>query len=109
MIIRVEGVSIELTSEQMALIEANRKERAKCRNSFKKMLRFFGFKAMKDSPGSYWNEEYKWYADIQDRGPYFTVWMTGEGLKNSGAPPGGWIYEEPEDIENAILKFLAGL
>ena len=100
----VDGVYIELTKEQSDLIDEHAQKRKRFRNSFTKMLRFFGFKKIRGID-SYIHVTQNWFADIHDRGSYHTCWMVGEGLKCSKLFPGGWVYESPEEIETELLKY----
>lgn len=109
----VEGVAIELTPEQVSQIEKVRQERKECRDSFEKMLLHFKFKKI-SKPSTDAHESvmfshcyYNWYAEIHyGCGTYYYVWMTGNGLKNSKQVPGGWTYDEPEEIEREIVRAL---
>lgn len=104
--ILIEGVRINLTPDQVSMIQSERKKRALCYDSFKKMLFHFGFKPSteKMATNCYWHEIYQWHAEILDRdGGY--VWMIDKGLK-SGSFPVGWIYWTPADIEEEITRFL---
>lgn len=103
----IEGVRIELTESQLARIEEKRKEREACRDSFVKMLKFFEFEEMPDLPNCFIHKIYNWYAEYLE-GNCGYVWITGEKLKTS-AFPGGWIYWEPEEVEEALLKALEEL
>lgn len=105
MTIVVEGVRIELTTEQISLILKERKRRERCRGSFKRMLSNLGFKPCKDLPGSFEHKVMPWYAEIVNHEGYSNVWMVGGDLKSAGFP-GGWIYHSPTEIETEVLKVL---
>ena len=96
----VEGIRISLTESQISIIEAEKRKREMCLNSFRKILLHFGFKETKESlaDGSpsnqcwFENKSYNWYAEITIHNENWqSVWMVGKGLKQ-GPFPGGWIY-----------------
>ncbi len=103
--IYVEGVQITLTPGQIAIIDADKRKRAKCHNSFAKMLRHFGFKQHKELPNCYEQQQHGWWAEIVDHDNWSTVWITGTDLKNSSFP-GGWNYGEPIEIEQELTRAL---
>lgn len=111
----VQGVSIELTVEQIAAIDKEKRKREKCRKSFEKILFHFGFKKINTTGWQnpkqfcYEQKEYGWFAEIQNFGIYSEVFMIGKGLQNNHPPPGGHMYGEPEDIEKEIVKALDNL
>lgn len=98
----VEGVEIELTKEQLAKVEKRRKQIESDFRSFKSVLRHFGFKQLKDQKDCFAND--KWYAEIVNHGNWHSVWMTGQGLKNSHLFPGGWTYFEPNEIRDELYN-----
>jgi hypothetical protein len=110
----VEGVRIELTEAQNDKVEKEIRRRERCRNSFEKMLKHFGFKKIDTSDWerpnipAFQHSYYNWYAEIIDHGRWNEVWMAGHGLRHSGFP-GGWMYGEPEDIEKELSKALQEL
>ncbi|HEY4288245.1 MAG TPA: hypothetical protein VGN00_14170 [Puia sp.] len=101
----IEGVCISLTPSQINAITKERKRREKCRSSFEKMLVHFGFTGVPDLPNSFEHKACDWYAEITDRGGWSDVWMVGHGLRQ-GRFPGGWIYDDPEEIEKEIIRAL---
>lgn len=104
----VDGAGIELTAKQIGTIEKRRKQRERCRYSFKRMLTHLGFKADREFPTSFGHRKENWYAEIQEYSSgAFNVWMTGPELKDSNGFPGGWVYWEPKDIETEILSVYA--
>jgi hypothetical protein len=106
----VEGVIIELTEDQERYVKAKRKEKQKYWKNFKLMLLSFGFKKMKEFKNCYSLEKPSCFAEIQDRGTYFSLWMIGEHFKSTDSIPGGWVYSDPkeaaEEIEKAKIKSL---
>jgi len=85
----INGVKITLTKTQVNAIQKVQNEREKCRNSFKRMLKSFGFKQMKGQPESFEHKVKNWYAEIHTMSNYDVVWMTGKGLKSTSAMPDG--------------------
>lgn len=107
MTVFIKGVRIKLNDKQIAEVDKELKSRERCRISFVKMLRKFGFRNEdKAFPNSFGNKTFDWYAEIIDRGNYSDVWMVGKELKSSGGFPGGWIYSEPKEIEDEIVRAL---
>jgi hypothetical protein len=109
----VEGIRISLTESQISIVEAEKRKREKCLNSFINILIHFGFKETigKGTPSSvrwFENKRYNWYAELTIHNENWqSVWMVGKGLKQMSLFPGGWIYESPKEIENEILSFFA--
>lgn len=105
----IEGVKIELTPEQVQQIEKVRAEREKCRNSYQKMLKHFGFEKCDTSTwlnkkaNAWVQEHYDWYAEIQHSGGIHSLWLVGPGLKTTNFND-GWIYWSPADAEKEIVK-----
>ena len=95
MIINIENTKIELTKDQVRLIEKEREKRKKAVSSFADILKYFGFKP---SPGNKncFEHANEWWAEILDHGNFQTVWMVGSGIKCSNSMPGGWIYNTPK-------------
>lgn len=127
MFVIVEGVAIKLLPQQLALIykarekakkKENRlfrirhKEHIAERKAFMDVLKKYGFKKIntKDwadkTAVAYIHEGNDWYAELLHRGGYSDVWMVGKGLKQASGFPGGWLYEEPAQIEAVIIKAL---
>lgn len=105
----IKGVRITLTQQQVAKIEIAKNQRQRCRNSFVRMLKHFGFKKI-DTAGwenpkalCFENETCEWFAEIQNYGNWDEVFMAGKGLKNVGFP-GGYMYGTPQEIEEELLK-----
>ena len=103
--IYVENVRIELTKEQLKLLENARTERNKCISSFSRILKHFGFKPSKGNKNCFEHDENNWWAEIYDHGFYRTVFMVGQGLKHRNCIPGGWDYGSPKEIEKEIIKY----
>lgn len=101
----IEGVEITLNASQVWEINKERKKRERCRNSFVRMLKHFGFKKYPECPNCYEHPIYEWWAEIHNYGNYDSVWMVGKGLRDGGFS-GGYTYDEPELIEREILKAL---
>ncbi len=101
----VENVKIELTKEQLALIEKARNKRNQCISSFLKILKHFGFNSSKGNKNCFEHNKNGWWAEIIDHGHFRTVWMVGNGLKSSKSIPGGWNYGSPKEIEIEIIKY----
>jgi hypothetical protein len=103
----IEGVRIKLTSEQCLLIEERRKEIERSQNSFKRVLKLFGFKKISNKyPTSY--SHGRWHAEIHDHGGWHTVWMVGGELKSSSFFPGGWVYGSPKELSDELRKAVNG-
>ena len=110
----VQGVKIYLIESQIKLIQAELLERKKHINSFDNILRHFGFTKVDASEWlnkkalAYEHKELEWWAEIINHGCWSCVWMVGNGLKH-GSFPGGWIYNNPEDIEKEISRAIDAL
>lgn len=111
----VEGVTIELTKEQIALIEKEKAKRAAECASFERTLKNFGF-AKVDTTGwadpkekAFANDEHGWYAEIQDYRKYKACLLVGKGLISMRGFPGGYIHESPESVAKAITAALDGI
>ena len=105
---RVDGVSIELTPEQIKYIKERKSAQTKSLNSFKNVLKSFGFKEVNinnvcgDKITFWTNDKHVWYAELcEDH-----MFMAGKGLRRSDAPPGGWTYWTPEEASEALTKAL---
>lgn len=111
--VRIKGVLIKLTDEQVKKIEKEERARERCRKSFEKMLLRFGFKKIDTSDWedknamAYEHVYYNWFAKINKNfsGDISDVFMAGEGLKNVGFP-GGYNYESPKEIEIELVKVM---
>lgn len=104
--IKVDGVSITLTKEQIAKIERVKKERLAEMNSFKNTLLKSGFKklSIKDKyVECYQNDEKGWYAEIIDG---TRVWMVGAFLQQSYGFPGGWTYDTVEELRTELIRHM---
>ena len=105
----VQGIRIELTPDQIKVIEKEKRRRERCRDSFVKTLKRFGFKKIDTSDwvnpnqDCYEHPHYEWFAEIYDRGGWNDVFMAGQGLKDGGFP-GGWVYGDPEQIEKELAR-----
>jgi len=104
--INVQGVTVSLTEQQEKEIQRVLKQRERCRYSFKRMLKHFGFKELKDQPNSFIHKVHNWYAEVLDRGTWSDVWMTGAGLKDNGGIPGGHFYSTAREIEEEMLSMI---
>ena len=108
--IMVEGISIELTSSQRAIIKKGKLKRATQCKGFVNTLKHFGFIHKKDvnieNQPIEWFEHpvHNWYAEILDHTNFKEVWMTGKYLKESSSFPGGWIYSEATDLAEELTK-----
>lgn len=72
-------------------------------NIFIKTLKELGFKKMNRSSISYEHgERHEWYAEMLDD----RVWITGKGLKEMQSYPGGWVYSDPKELKEDVLKAL---
>lgn len=107
----VEGVVIELTKEQVALIEETKAKRdAECK-SFVSVLKHFGFTKVRTKGWKqpdricYENKQHGWSAEIFSNCNIFSCWMAGPGLRNVGFP-GGYMYGSPEEVKDALLQAL---
>lgn len=111
----VEGVVIELTKEQVVLIQETKAKRdAECK-SFVSVLKHFGFTKLSTKGWEqtdricYENKQHDWFAEIFKLGAYhsqfFDCWMAGPGLRNVGFP-GGYMYGSPEEVKDALLQAL---
>ncbi|MBE8712510.1 hypothetical protein [Sphingobacterium hungaricum] len=100
--IKVDGVTIELTKEQ---IEETKRERFENLKSLEDVLFQFGFKKVvpKENPNQtyYTNEEKGWHAEKVD---YDGVWMVGGELQDDGSFPGGHVYWEKEELFEELIK-----
>lgn len=105
MIVYVENVKIELTPEQIKLVENDRIKRAKCISSFSSILKHFGFTKCKEVENGFMHTYHDWWAEILDHGNFRTVWIVGTGLKSISSIPGGWNYESPKEIETEIIRY----
>lgn len=104
----VENVRITLTPEQVDEIKKEQGRRARCRNSFVKMLKHFGFKKGNEYEHNYYEQkEHGWYADFHCYGNWTACFMGGKGLTHDSAPPGGHEYGTPKEIEDELLRALA--
>lgn len=126
MFVIVEGVAIKLLPQQLALIYKVREKARKKENRLSRIrdkehmaerkqlidvLKKYGFKKIstkdfkdKTTVVAFMHEANDWYAELLHRGGYSDVWMVGKGLKQANGFPGGWLYEEPEQIEAVIIK-----
>ena len=103
----VKGVKIELTPAQIKQVEKQLNARKRCRTSFEKMLKHFGFKKVVDAGAGnncWQHKSYNWFADVIDRVNYTDVWMTGTELKQCNGFPGGFCYGKPEEIEEELCR-----
>lgn len=105
--VKIEGVMITLTDNQILEIQRYRKRMERSARSFEKVLKFFKFKQDKEFTNTFSREGL--YAEIIDRGNYHDVWMVGEGVKESHLFPGGWIYSEPHQLSEELHKATGGL
>jgi hypothetical protein len=129
--VMVDGVKIQLTDEQMEIINKakqaklaiEQKRKAKHNRqheldtnknieAFRKILLSFGFTTVDTSdwpsknsiPYAYEHVKNGWYAEIyRDRGG--EIWMVGQELK-SGSTPDGWIYGEPKEVKDELTRTL---
>ena len=104
--IKVDGVSITLTKEQIAEIERVKKERLAEMNSFKNALLKSGFKklSIKDKYAEcYQNDDKGWYAEIIEGA---RVWMVGAFLQQSYGFPGGWTYDTVEELRTELIRHM---
>jgi|GEM_PF-1941384 len=110
----VDGVTIELTREQIAKIQAVKSKRDAACKSFVSVLRHFGFTKCStkgwEQPNRvcYEHKENGWFAEIFDLGShstFFDCWMAGPGLRNVGFP-GGDVYGSPELVSEALTAAL---
>lgn len=100
-----QGISVTLTEQQEKEVQRVLRQRERCGNSFRRMLKHFGFKELSDQPNCFIHKTHNWYAEILDRVTWSDVWMTGAGLKDSGGFPGGYIYGTAREIEEEILRY----
>lgn len=99
----IEGISIELTKEQVDFIEKEKRKRTRELTTFSKVLKHFGFTKVKDHENCWEHNDYEWWAEIyHNSGRYYTLFMVGHPLKCGGFP-GGWVYDEPKQVEEEIL------
>ena len=107
----VDGVTIELTPKQMAMIEKAKAERDAVCKSFAAVFRHFGFKKCNTKDWEHpdrlcYEHENGWFAEIwQTSVRSFDCWMAGPGLPNFGFP-GGDVYGSPDDVKNALTEAL---
>lgn len=106
----VEGVWIELTTEQTDKINREKKKRITYSSSFDKMLRHLGFtKSEEQFRGGmvcYENEKYNWWAELTCHNErWYSVWVVGKGFPTSGMP-GGKIFDTPGDLEKYLLEVM---
>ena len=110
--VTIQGVSIELTKEQIALIHEEKTKQEKECKSFEQILKHFGFKKIDTKSWPVPNEmayshyELGWYAEIQDYRTGAACFLVGKGLKSSNGFPGGHIYESPESVAKSIIEAL---
>lgn len=103
----IQGIRIELTADQIKLVEKEKRRRELCRHSFERMLKRFGFEKVDTSGWENPNQNcwqhiyYNWFVEIYDRNGWSDAWMVGTGLKDDGFP-GGWCYSDPEEIEKEL-------
>ncbi|NQD71643.1 hypothetical protein HP439_13015 [Sphingobacterium shayense] len=108
----VQGVSIELTKEQVEHFENEKAKQLKECSTFTKTLKHFGFNKINTkswpnpNENAYSHYQYGWYAEIQDYGTYKACFLTGKGLKSIEGFPGGYVHDSPESVAAAITKAL---
>lgn len=100
----VENTAIQLTADQIKLIEAEREKRKKATADFISILKYFGFKSSPEYKNGF-EHSYNWWAEIIDHGKFKNVWIIGEGLKDINCYPGGWVYDSPKEIEEELIKY----
>lgn len=100
----VDYVEIELTREQIDLINQERRIREKYTSNFRTILAYFGFKPSKGHKNCFQHPDKNWWAEIIDHRASKTVWMVGDGLKSMSSIPGGWQYANPKEIEEELIK-----
>ena len=108
--ITVDGVTIELTPNQVALIEKAKAERAAVCKSFATVLKYFGFRKVSNNGDKdrecYAHPVHMWYAEvIHQSGTYYYCWLAGKGLPTGGYP-GGKVYDTPEAVRDALVAAL---
>ncbi|AIM37361.1 hypothetical protein KO02_12155 [Sphingobacterium sp. ML3W] len=110
--ITIEGVTIELTKEQILEIEKGKAlQELECK-SFERILKHFGFTKMStkgwlDSDKKcYKHESNGWFAEILDHRTWKCCFMAGRGLPHQKTPPGGYLYESPESIAKVLRDAL---
>jgi hypothetical protein len=107
----VKGVKVKLTEDQLAGVEKELRRRARYRNSFSKILKYFGFTKVDTSDWcnkkalAFEHETMGWFAEVIDNGACSDLWMVGNGLPSSGFP-GGHVYGHPSEVEDAICNAL---
>lgn len=100
--VTIEGVLIQLTPEQIKQIEDHKRMLSNELKTFSSVLKHFGFKRI--GIGCFQNEQRGWYAEINKSGNSYYAWMTGNGLKDSGAFPGGWAYHEVSELQAELIS-----
>lgn len=109
--VRVQGVSIVLTKEQIEHIDKEKANQIRECKSFVRILKHFGFEKINTSSwpdpkdNLYSHPQHGWFADIQDYRTYKACFLTGKGLKSNGFP-GGYVYESPESMAKEITLAL---
>lgn len=98
----MQGVTIELTKDQIALIEKEKARRLRECKSFERILKHFGFVKV---DGGFHHTQHGWYAEILDRRYYQDCLLVGKGLKGPGFP-GGHVYGSPEAVAEALTAAL---
>ena len=108
----VQGVSIEITKEQIEQIDQEKAKQIRELKSFERILKHFGFEKINTrswpnpNEKAYSHYQYGWYAEIQDYGPYKACFLTGKGLRSTDSFPGGYVYDSPESMAKAITLAL---
>lgn len=106
MAVNVEGVRIELTPEQIALVEARRKFLRQSKLNFLQVLRKYGFvKLPKEEGVGYIHPKLEWWAHINDTGFYPICEIAGAGIPKASSP-GPWTVDEPVELAALLNKAL---
>lgn len=110
--ITVQGITIELTKEQIAEIEKGKAAQELECKSFERILKHFGFTKMSTKGWAnpkeicYEHKTNGWYAEILDHGRWKNCFLVGQCLPHQSSLPGGQLYDTPEDVAKALNNAL---
>jgi len=100
--IYIEGVTLKLTAEQQAQIEAARKARDEKYSSFQRVLKQFDFEDLGD--GAWFKKDMRWFAQINDHGGWHSCYVIGPGLRSQSGTVGGYLYESSWQLAAGLCK-----
>ncbi len=105
MYINVFGVSIELTPEQIAQVEAHRSYLRQAKLTFLQVLRKYGFKKLKLGTG-YIHPKMDWWAEVDVHHNQTICFIAGAGIPKLSVPEPKSV-DDPKDLIQLLNNALA--